>query len=134
MGATRLPRPFIQPVEVMSLSTLVYDSVIRGFHVYRTYWTPKIGQILTTTRDKLNINDRYAISVLEDNVIIGHLPKEISKICSYFLKRNGSIQCQVTDTNYKRSDIPKGGLEIPAILIFFGEERDIVRLEQLLKT
>ena len=113
------------------LSTLSVPAYVRGFHVYRTYWTPKEGDILSTARDRLNPHDKFAVSVLDGNIIVGHLPKEISRVCAYFIKR-GTIQCEVTDSKHRRSEIAKGGLEIPALLIFFGEKEDITRLKWLL--
>ncbi len=63
------------------------------------------------------------MGVLDGSLIVGHLPKEISSVCHYFIKRGGVIQVEVTDSNYRRSQIREGGLEIPALLIFLAWKR-----------
>ena len=59
-----------------------------------------------------------------------------SAVSSLFLRRNGTISCEVTGTWRKSSYLPQGGLEIPCKLIFAGASRDISKVQsskQLLK-
>jgi ABC-type multidrug transport system ATPase subunit len=109
----------------MDLAIGVVHAAIRGYHVYKTFWTPKYDVILTTERDQLNAFDKHCVAIKESVIIIGHIPREISRLCNFFLKRGGTIQVEVTDTQCRRSNIKEGGLEIPAIIIFTGTERDI---------
>ena len=44
-------------------------------------------------REPTNASDRYAVAVLRAGTIIGHLPKKVSKVCSIFLRRGGSMYC-----------------------------------------
>ena len=47
---------------------------------------------------------------------IGHVPREISRVCWYFLARNNTITCKVTDTERQHSiNIPGKGLEVPCM-------------------
>ena len=40
-----------------------------------------------------------------------------SSTCSLFIRKGGTIDCEVTDPNRKYSrDLPQGGLEIPCVL------------------
>ena len=39
-----------------------------------------------------NDQDRYAVAVLKDDTVVGHIPRKISQICS-FLARGGAITC-----------------------------------------
>jgi len=39
-----------------------------------------------------NGRDRYSVAVIKHNVIISHLPRKISQVCSFFLQRGGSIK------------------------------------------
>ena len=64
-----------------------------------------------------------------DEVIIGHLPKRISKICSLFLRRGGSITCTVTGGRRYSGDL--GGLEIPCTLLFKSKGKEIQKLRCL---
>ena len=57
---------------------------------------------------------------------MGHIPKEISRHCHFFLK--GNITGHLICTNYKVSPIPAGGLEVPLLLTFFIKSERIFEL------
>ena len=48
---------------------------------------------------------------------MGHLPQETSYITKYLLERGAEIEAQLTSTQYRRSRITQGGLEIPCKVI-----------------
>ena len=54
-------------------------------YVYKDIWRSTIGEHLICEREMLNSTNRYAIAVLKDDVIIGHLPRVLSQICSLFI-------------------------------------------------
>lgn len=96
----------------------------RGFHVYREVWTPRLGQSLKVEQEVNNVHDPFAISLgtkipgkLTDKEIVGHIPREISRFCHYFLNYGGKLETRVTCARYRPSPIPTGGLEIPILLI-----------------
>ena len=85
---------------------------------------------------KRNTHDRYAVAILEEDTCcsVGHLPREISKECFYFLKMGGAIKAEITGPS-RRSDLPQGGLEIPCILILEHKEDFMIKkVKQLLKS
>ena len=47
-------------------------------------------------REALNPNDRYAVAVMKNDVVISHLPTVLSQICSLFIARGGAITCVVS--------------------------------------
>ena len=107
----------------------------RGFHVYRDVWQPRRGEILEVEHDYGNVHDPFAISINTSSRgrrvamfamfdIVGHLPREISRFCHYFLSYGGSLEARVRDIKPRRSPIPRGGLEIPIILIVKKESAD----------
>ena len=104
------------------------DSCIRGYHVYKSTWIAMMGEMLACERDPRNQHDRYTVSVKKGNTTVGHLPKKISKLCSLFIRRGGSIQCLVNGSRRYSSDLPQGGLEIPCKLIFKGNTTEIKHL------
>ena len=53
----------------------------------------RTGESLLCEREPTNFNDRCAVSVVKNDIIVGHLPGVISRICSLFLLRNGTIDC-----------------------------------------
>ena len=72
------------------------------------------------------------MAVVKDGVIIGHLPRKISKICSLFL-RGGTISCIVSGGRRYSADLPQGGLEIPCKLLFKGKAKKMEKLKRCLK-
>lgn len=109
------------------------ESCVRGFHIYKDFWTPAIGEVLVCTRERRNAVDRYAVSVVKDDNVVGHLPRKISKVCSLFLERGGTINCRITGARRYSFDLPQGGVEVPCFLLFFGSEKDIVKVKRLFK-
>jgi len=71
-------------------------------------WTAGIGEFLVCEREPMNSSDRYAVAVLKDDVVVGHLPRHLSRILSLFLFRNGTIDCVVTGVRRYSSDLPQG--------------------------
>ena len=106
--------------------------VIRGYHVYQRMWTPFIGEKATTAREPGNQYDRYAVAVLEDQTLctVGHIPRDISKECSFFILRGGVIDVEVTGPRQK-STIPDMGMEIPCVYTF--THRDPLLLKKAIK-
>ena len=42
------------------------DSFVKGYHEYKSIWTPKIGQILSTEREPGNVVHKYAVCVKKE--------------------------------------------------------------------
>ena len=103
---------------------------IRGYHYYQSIWSATIGEQFPCVCEPLNVMDGYAVAVKKDDTVIGHLPKKVSRICSLFLRRGGTIQCIVTGTRRYSEDLPQGGLEVPCNLLFRGEQKEIKKVER----
>ena len=78
---------------------------IRGYHFYKDLWNASLRDQLHCQRERSNDKDRYAIAVVHDGVVVGHLPRKISLVCSLFIKRGGSIVCEVTDRRRHSADL-----------------------------
>ena len=50
------------------------DSTVRGHHVYKTVWTPFLGEILTAIPESENNHDRHAVCVKKGREIVGRVP------------------------------------------------------------
>lgn len=98
-----------------------FECMIRGYHVYKDIWLAVDGEILECRRETGNGHDPFAVAVLKEDVIVGHLPRKMSAVFSLFLRRHGTITCQVNGSRRYSSDLPQGGLEVPCVLIFSGE-------------
>ena len=56
--------------------------------MYKAVWTPTIGECLCVQREPRNAHDRRAVAVLtSENTLVGHAPREISKIFWHFKNR-----------------------------------------------
>ena len=122
-----------QLVQQMSSTRLtalcVYDSVIRGHHVYKAIWTPAVGEVLLVRKEPANTHDRKAVAIISlEETIVGHVPREIAKIFWHFLNHGGTIACEVS--GHRRQG---NGLEIPCQYRLQGEEKIVRKAKQLLK-
>ncbi len=110
-----------------------FRSVVRGFHVYKDVWSPTINHELPTQQEHGNPEDQHAVAIVKAVVgdVVGHAPREISRICWHFLSRGGTITCIVTGSR-QRSFLPEGGLEIPCIYRFQGKKKLVEKLNSLL--
>ena len=54
---------------------------------------------------------------MKGKLIVVHIPKEILKICWFFLHKGETIPCTVNDKR-RRSSIEQGSLEVPCELTF----------------
>ena len=69
-----------------------------------------------------NSHDTYAVAIKKPidviYVVVGHVPRKISSICSIFIRRGGTIHATVNGHCRYSADIPQGGMEVPCILTF----------------
>ena len=110
-----------------------FSSCVRGYHVYKAIWTPFIGETLLCEPEFGNIEDPYAVKIVDSaSVTIGHVPRKISTLYHMFLLRSGCIICQITGPRRYSIDLVQGGLEVPCNFIFTGPDRDIFKLKKLI--
>jgi len=103
--------------------------MVRGYHEYQLIWgVPAVGEELNCYRELGNSHDPYAVAVKKsiggELRVVGHLPRIISAICSLFIRRGGSILCTVSGSRRYSSDLPQGGLEIPAIVTLTASTKE----------
>ena len=55
----------------------------------------------------------------------------MSAICSLIFRKGGSIFCQVSGSRRYSQDLPQGGLEIPCLLRFQGNAKDVQKVKKL---
>ena len=75
------------------METFEIAACIRGYHVYRAVWIAAVGQVFPCERETTNSSDRYAVAVINGQQTVGHLPRKMSRVCSLFLRRGGTIEC-----------------------------------------
>ena len=79
-----------------------------------------------------NSQDPFAVAVMKGLIIVGHMPRKISSICSMFICKGGSITCQVVALRCYSADLPQGSLEIPCLMNFLGEDELVCKVERLM--
>lgn len=119
----------------MSDFELTYESSVRGFHVYKDVWSPILLEVLQTRQEPGNLEDEHAVAIIKESssveIIVGHVPRDISRICWYFLQNDGEITCEVTGSR-RHSALLQGGMEIPCRYKFIGKKKHIKKLRTLL--
>ena len=88
--------------------TLQYDKEVR------------ITSVLNCCHEQNNVFDQFAIKTTKENhnnQIVGHLPLEVSRVIKYLIDRGAEVTAQLTSTNYQRSPLIQGGLEIPCVVV-----------------
>ena len=102
------------------------NSCVRRYHIYKDIWDAVIGK-------PDNRSDRYAVAIKKDGIIIGHIPRKILRGCTLFLRRGNEITCHVTRHRRYSVNLPQGGLEVPCVLRFEGETKEIANFKKFVK-
>ena len=103
-----------------------FSSFVTGHHIYKEIWTPQLGEIVFCYREPENQHDRYAVAAYKDDQVIGHIPRTVSKPCSYALLAGAKIQAVVTG---ERQNKRKNGLEIPVKYQVKGPRQHMISAE-----
>ena len=93
--------------------------------MYKEIWEASCGQIFPCLREVGNAFDPFAVSVVRDSDIIGHVPRKISATW----RNRDTVKCSVTGTRQFSRDLAQGGLEIPCQLTFEGEKKYIEKVQ-----
>ena len=109
------------------MEDFVFDSVVRGHHVYKSIWTPLSGEVLAVEVEDDTEQDNFAIAVHKGTIIVGHVPRELSRTVHFFLRHGGSVTC--TKTGHRKYGI---GLEVPCFYTMSGKLKYVKRLVKLL--
>jgi len=79
----------------MTARSFRIESSVRGHHVFKDQWTPSIGEELQTTRELTNAHDSFAVAVPKEGNTVGHVPREISRICWYFWRDPTQLHAKI---------------------------------------
>ena len=66
-------------------------------------------------REDGNRFDPFAVAVCNGDMVIGHVPRKISFVCSLYIRRGSEIHCRVTGSRHFSADLEQVGLEVPII-------------------
>ena len=113
--------------------TYMFNSSITGYHVYKDILEATVGKQLSCRKEPRNVHDVYAVAVVEEENIVGHVRRSISPVCNLFITRGGTIDCEITGPWRYSADLPQGGIEFPCKLLFSCSSKDITKVENLFK-
>ena len=64
-------------------------------------------------REAGNRLNRFSIKrVKENGEMVGHLPREISRVTKFYLDRGATMYCELLSDHSRRSPLVQGGFEI----------------------
>ena len=87
-----------------------------------------MGEMLEVQREPENEHDHGAVCLLKSGTIVGHVPREFSRIFWFFLGHGGRISCEVTG----RRKYGKG-LEVPCVYTVTGREKMTTKMKEMLR-
>ena len=82
----------------------------RIHHNLYLVWSPFIGESLNTQIELGNVHDKYAVKVLKNQAVVGHVPREISRYCSFVLNSGRTMGATVSGARENRRG---NGMEVP---------------------
>ena len=107
-------------------------SYVRGYHEYKSVWPATAGETLRLTMELTNSQDPFAVAVIKDGCVVGHVQRTVSPMVSFFLGKDGSVGlCEATGAMVNRAAV--FGLDIPCVYRFYGRLAYIERLRSLLQ-
>ena len=102
------------------------STIVRGYYAYQEIWSAPLGEVLFCQRETDNRHDRFAVAIVKESEVVGHVRREISSICSVFLL-SGTITCEVTGSRQYSFDLDQGGVEIPCKLRFTCSDQELLK-------
>ena len=120
-----------------------FTSVIRGHHIYKSVWTPTLGEKLNCREDdrkEAKQHDEYAIGTYLEaytgSELVGYVPMELSYLIYTFLRAydDNEVSAKVTELRRLENRLVVLGTfkaRTPSRTIATKFEREIFRLKEL---
>ena len=106
--SNRITMARASPIEYKMYYRVSFETVIRGHHVYKYMWTPKINEVLQCeedTRAEAKEYDANAIGVYvmktddANKTLAGHVPIELLQLLSYIVLPTGKRRKSASRTS-----------------------------------
>ena len=104
--------------------TTEVSNIIRGYHVYMSVWSATVAETLNTkpdNREKAKDYDKFANGICKGDLLVGHVPTEISSLFYHSLNNNEQNILTVIVTGRRNREV---GFVIPAKLFFQTKDRN----------
>ena len=123
--------------QIISFKSFEITSYVMGYHEYKDRWTPVKGEMLKATMEPKNKKDKFAVAVMKNDCLVGHLPKEktgrFAKMIFYFLRACDSNNCSVEIVGKAINQGDGKGMKVPCKLYFSAEDSFINILKDQLQ-
>ena len=111
--------------------TFEMEYLITGYHIYKDNWQYTIGEEVRCEREPENVHDpAYAVRLTKGQMTIGHIPRDLSKTCTFIILSGGVITAKVIGRHQNKRN---NGLEIPCIYLVKGPRSSMVKAECIIK-
>ena len=92
---------------------------MKRYHEYKDLWKPFIIEELTIAMGLDNAVDKYAVHVIKNDVIVGHLPHgkngRFAKKTFYLLRADKYAKCKVIITGKEVHFGDDAGIQVPRL-------------------
>ena len=98
------------------------DNIIRGHHVYNDLCDAAVREMLETApndQEEAKEYGKYTFGLYKKDILIGHIPIEISSLCFHFINQNSGNKIKALITGKGQREI---GLVVLAKLIFIANK------------
>ena len=75
----------------MAHESHMIEAMVRGYHVYKEIWCAAVGEELSCIREVENYRDPFTVAVVRSGIIVSHVPRKISSVCSMFYDEVGNL-------------------------------------------
>ena len=93
-----------------SVKSFEFTAAVQGFHIYQGVWLPYINEKLKRFHELGNACDVFTNKCIKKNMIVGHLPREISRPTKCLLDRGAIVTATITSEHHRKSPLFQGGL------------------------
>ena len=73
----------------MADSDFQLEGVVRGHHVYKSVWTPVVGEDLPLQQEPGNGYDPFAVTIMKEDGVVDRVPIELSYSFWTFMQSGG---------------------------------------------
>ena len=94
-----------------------FETAIRGHHIYKDVWLPRIGQRLICKKDDRDEALQYDVNAIGlyrkegEELLVGHVPIELSCLLKNFLQANSDNVIEAEVSGKRKREV---GLIVPA--------------------
>ena len=86
------------------MASFEIEAMVKGYHIFKDVWSAVIDEESPYKREDGNRFDPFAVAVCNGDIVIGHVPRKISSVCSLYIHRGGEIHCRVAGSRHFSAD------------------------------